>query len=67
MIDMFTAEDIAEDPHHPDETLAQWLARKLGETEGDARRRLAAMQRARAEGAAEGGADEGASQEGLAA
>lgn len=48
MIDMFTAEDIAADPHHPDETLAQWLARKLGEKEGDAARRLAAMAEARA-------------------
>lgn len=57
MIDMFTAEDIAADPHHPDESLAQWLARKLGEKEGDAARRLAAMQRARAGGGEMGAAE----------
>lgn len=48
MIDMFTAEDIAADPHHPDESLAQWLARRLGVTEKDAAKRLAAMAEARA-------------------
>ena len=45
MIDYFASQDIERDG----ETLAQWLARHLGEHAGEARTRLAAMQRARAE------------------
>ncbi|MBP9107127.1 MAG: hypothetical protein KBF56_10225 [Gemmatimonadaceae bacterium] len=45
MIDYFASQDIERDG----ETLADWLARHLGEHAGEARTRLAAMQRARAE------------------
>ena len=45
MIDYFASQDIERDG----ETLAQWLARHLGEHAGEARTRLAAMQRVRAE------------------
>lgn len=48
MVDAFTAEDLANDPDHPGETLPQWLARKLGETPLDARARLAESARVRA-------------------
>ena len=44
MIDYFASQDIERDG----ETLADWLARHLGEHTGEARVRLAAMQRARA-------------------
>ena len=44
MIDYFASQDIERDG----ETLADWLARHLGEHAGEARTRLAAMQRARA-------------------
>ena len=44
MIDYFASQDIERDG----ETLADWLARPLGEHAGEARTRLAAMQRARA-------------------
>lgn len=44
MIDYFASQDIERDG----ETLADWLARHLGEHAGEARVRLAAMQRARA-------------------
>ena len=43
MIDYFASQDIERDG----ETLADWLARHLGEHAGEARTRLAAMQRAR--------------------
>lgn len=49
MIDYFASQDIERDG----ETLADWLARHLGEHAGEARARLAQMQRARA---TEGGA-----------
>ena len=45
MIDYFASQDIERDG----ETLADWLARHLGEHAGEARTRLAAMQRARAD------------------
>lgn len=44
MIDYFASQDIERDG----ETLADWLARHLGEHAGEARSRLAAMQRVRA-------------------
>jgi acyl dehydratase len=45
VIDYFASQDIERDG----ETLADWLARHLGEHAGEARTRLAAMQRARAD------------------
>ena len=44
MIDYFASQDIERDG----ETLADWLARHMGEHAGEARARLVAMQRARA-------------------
>lgn len=46
MIDHFASQDIEREGDG--ETLADWLARHLGEHAGEARARLAAMQRVRA-------------------
>ena len=61
MIDMFAAQDIADDPHHTHETLTQWLARIHGETTADARARLSTMAgvRARLCGESESVSEEG--------